>query len=45
MQKVNRETGFAENIEIVDLNKSFDKIERIITAPEGRYNFGKKYGC
>lgn len=42
MQKVNRETGFGENIEIVDLNKSFDKIERIITAPEGRYNFSKK---
>lgn len=41
MQKVNRVTGFAENIEIVDLNKEFNKIERIVTAHEGRYNFSK----
>ncbi|WP_291258995.1 LptF/LptG family permease [Fusobacterium sp.] len=41
MQKVNRVTGFANNIEIIDLNKEFNKIERIITAPEGRYNFSK----
>lgn len=42
MGKINRETGFGENIEIVDLNESFDKVERIITAKEGRYNFTKK---
>lgn len=42
MGKINRETGFGENIEIVDLNSSFDKVERIITAKEGRYNFTKK---
>lgn len=41
IQKVNRVTGFAENIEIVDLNKEFNKIERIVTAHEGRYNFSK----
>lgn len=41
MQKVNRVTGFAENIEIVDLNKEFNKIERIVTAHEGRYNFSE----
>lgn len=42
MGKINRETGFGENIEIVDLNESFDKVERIVTAKEGRYNFSKK---
>ena len=42
MGKINRKTGFAENIEILDLNKNFDKVERIITAKEGRYNFSKK---
>lgn len=42
MGKINRKTGFAENIEIVDLNDTFDKVERIITAKEGRYNFSKK---
>lgn len=42
MGKINRKTGFAENIEILDLNKTFDKVERIITAKEGRYNFSKK---
>ena len=42
MQKVNRESGFAENIEIVDLNEDFNRIERIITSPEGRYDFDKK---
>ncbi len=42
MEKINRETGFAENIQIIDLNESFDKAERIITAQEGRYNFSKE---
>ena len=42
MGKINRETGFGENIEIVDLNEEFNKVERIITAKEGRYNFSKK---
>lgn len=42
MEKINRETGFAENIQIIDLNDSFDKAERIITAQEGRYNFSKE---
>lgn len=42
MKKINRKTGFAENIQILDLNPSFDKIERIITAQEGRYNFSKR---
>ncbi len=42
MEKINRETGFAENIQIIDLNEDFDEIERIITAPEGRYNFSKE---
>lgn len=42
MGKINRETGFGENIEIVDLNEEFNKVERIITAKEGRYNFTKK---
>lgn len=41
MGKINRESGFAENIEIIDLNSSFDKIERIITSKSGRYNFSK----
>lgn len=42
MKKINRETGFAEDIEIIDLNSKFNNIERIITAQEGRYNFSKK---
>ena len=42
IQKINRETGFAENIQIIDLNENFDEVERIITAQEGRYNFSKK---
>lgn len=42
MEKINRETGFAENVQIIDLNESFDKAERIITAQEGRYNFSKE---
>lgn len=42
MKKINRETGFAEDIQIIDLNNKFDNIERIITAQEGRYNFSKK---
>lgn len=41
MSKVNRQTGFAEGIQIIDLNNEFSKIERIITAEEGRYNFSK----
>ncbi len=28
--KINRKTGFAENIEIIDLNSKFDKVERPI---------------
>lgn len=42
MGKLNRKTGFAENVEIIDLNKDFSKAERIITAQEGRYNFSRK---
>lgn len=42
MSKLNRKTGFAENVEVVDLNKDFFKAERIITAHEARYNFSKK---
>lgn len=42
MSKLNRKTGFAENVEVVDLNKDFSKAERIITAHEARYNFSKK---
>lgn len=42
MGKINRKTGFAENIEIIDLNSTFDKVERIITSKDGRYNFTKK---
>lgn len=41
MSKLNRKTGFAENVEIVDLNDDFSKVERIITAQEARYNFSK----
>lgn len=42
MQKINRESGLAENIEIIDMNENFNRVERIITAPQGRYNFTKK---
>lgn len=42
MSKLNRKTGFAENVEIIDLNDDFTKIERIIAAPDARYNFSKK---
>ena len=42
MSKLNRKTGFAENVEIIDLNNDFSKAERIITAHEARYNFSKK---
>ena len=40
--KSNKSSVNSIYIEDVNVNKSFDKIERIITAPEGRYNFGKK---
>ena len=42
MSKLNRKTGFAENVEIIDLNDDFSKAERIVTAREARYNFSKK---
>lgn len=42
MSKLNRKTGFAENVELIDLNDDFSKVERVITAPEARYNFTKK---
>lgn len=41
MERVNRETGFAKNIQIIDLNDKFDEVERIITAQDARYNFSK----
>jgi lipopolysaccharide export system permease protein len=41
MKKINRNTGFGEYIVIIDFNKDFNKRERIILAPSGRYNFTK----
>lgn len=31
-------------VEILDMSEDFDKIERIITAKQGKYDFEKKYG-
>ena len=44
MGKINRETGFGENIEIVDLNEEFNKVERIITAKKEDTILRKRYG-
>ncbi|MGL4307728.1 LptF/LptG family permease [Cetobacterium sp. SF1] len=41
MQDINRKTGIANKIEIILLNNKFDKIEQIITAKTGKYNFEK----
>lgn len=42
INKMNRETGFAENIILIDLNEEFNKIDRVILAKTGRYNFTRK---
>lgn len=43
MGKINRETGVAENVEIIDLNKEFSKPIRIITTHKAKYDFKNKY--
>lgn len=42
MKKINREKGIMENVEILDMAEDFDKIERMITARQGKYDFEKK---
>jgi lipopolysaccharide export system permease protein len=42
MKKINRNTGFGEYIVIIDFNENFNRRERIILAPSGRYNFTKE---
>jgi len=42
MQKINRESGFADNVQLIELNDNFDKIDMVILAKRGRYNFTKK---
>src|SRR3712207_5677223 len=42
MKKINREKGIMENVEILDMSEDFDKIERMITARQGKYDFEKK---
>ncbi|EHO20874.1 hypothetical protein HMPREF9466_00901 [Fusobacterium necrophorum subsp. funduliforme 1_1_36S] len=44
MKKINREKGIMDYVEILDMSEDFDKIERIITAKQGKYDFEKKYG-
>lgn len=41
--KINRETGIGNDVQVIDLNKDFTKIERIIMAKEGKYNQEKKH--
>lgn len=40
---MNRETNLAEDIEIIDLNEDFNKIERVIVAKKGKYSEKLKY--
>ncbi|MDK4485222.1 LptF/LptG family permease [Fusobacterium necrophorum] len=42
MKKINREKGIMDYVEILDMSEDFDKIERIITAKQGKYDFEKK---
>ena len=42
MQRINRESGFADNVQVIELNEAFDKIEMVILAKRGRYNFSRK---
>lgn len=39
MNYINRVKGIGEKIEIITLNKDFDKIEKIVTAQNGKYDF------
>ncbi|KXA12223.1 permease, YjgP/YjgQ family [Fusobacterium equinum] len=42
MKKINRETGIMDHVEVLDMSENFDKIERMITAKKGRYDFKRK---
>lgn len=42
MEKINRKNGVGKKIQLIDLNKSFDGVDRIITAEKGKYDFDKK---
>lgn len=38
---VDREQGYGRNIQLIELNSEFNKIEKIITAPKGIYDMEK----
>lgn len=42
MKKINRVTGVAQGVEIIDLNDDFTKIERVIIAKQGKYDEKRK---
>lgn len=42
LKNINRVTGKARGVEIIDLNDSFNKIERVIIAESATYDFGRK---
>lgn len=42
MEEINRDTGTGKKIQIIALNDSFDKIEKIIAAEDGAYDFKNK---
>lgn len=39
MKEINRQTGIGKNIQIIELDKEFNNIKKIITAEKGEYDF------